>query len=309
MTVSITNFICTLHSPVAIVCHDAGAANLLIAWLRDWKKLGLLNEIKIQLYLKGPALISWNFEGLRLPHMEIYLDLNSAILGAKTVLSGTGWASDLEHQARKIARNLNITSVAVIDHWVNYQERFERYDEIILPDAILVSDQYAVEIARSIFKNIPIYKLPNIYLKDIVKLIPERKNNCLTLLYVLEPLRMDWGRGVSGEFQALDYFIENIRVIIGDKLIKLILRPHPSDPPDKYLEWIIRNKKFSPCLDNSQNLSDSISNANWVVGAETFAMVIAVASKRLTWSSLPPWSHRCRLPQKEIRHIRDEINN
>jgi flagellin len=49
----------------------------------------------------------------------------------------------------------------------------------------------------------------------------------------------------------------------------------------------------------------AIANAKWVVGAETFAMVVADAAGRSTYSSLPPWAHRCSLPQTAIKHLRD----
>jgi hypothetical protein len=58
-------------------------------------------------------------------------------------------------------------------------------------------------------------------------------------------------------------------------------------------------------LDSHLNLSDAIANARWVVGAETFAMVIACESGRQTYSSLPPWANRCSLPLKGIIHLRD----
>jgi hypothetical protein len=55
-------------------------------------------------------------------------------------------------------------------------------------------------------------------------------------------------------------------------------------------------------------LNQAIANAKWVVGAETFAMVVAAAAGRQTYSSLPPWAHRCSLPQSAIKHLRDGIN-
>jgi hypothetical protein len=61
-------------------------------------------------------------------------------------------------------------------------------------------------------------------------------------------------------------------------------------------------------LDTHPTLNQAITNAKWVVGAETFAMVVADAAGRQTYSSLPPWAHRCQLPQISINHLRDLVS-
>lgn len=298
----------TLQTPVVVVAHDAGAANLMFAWLREWAASGLLNQHELRLVLEGPAKLAWLAYQLKLPNVEKYSELSSAMNGARTLISGTGWASNLEHSARKLAELHNIFSVAVIDHWVNYKERFERSGEVVLPDAICVADSYANTLAKHHFKGIDVLELNNAYLDQVVKSIAPVKQDSCNLLYVLEPVRKDWGLAKPGEFQALDYFVEHINVIIKNESINLILRPHPSDPPGKYIQWIKDNANLKPLLDTSVDINQSISNAKWVVGAETFAMVIGVAAKRNVWCSLPPWAHQCRLPHSSIKHLKLEIS-
>ncbi len=123
----------------------------------------------------------------------------------------------------------------------------------------------------------------------------------------MEPLRNNWGREREGEFQALDYFAQKIDKIVKNKTFKITLRPHPSDPNGKYTDWINFNSHLGVSLDESGSLIDAIANAKWVVGAETFAMVVAHCAGRLTYSSLPPWAHRCRLPHDGILHLRDIV--
>lgn len=291
---------------MAVVCHDAGAANLIFAWLRDWAQLGLLNELDVRLVLEGPALLAWQTKSISLPRVCMYQELRTALAGANCVLTGTGWASQLEHEARKHAILLNITSIAVIDHWVNYPQRFERLGVVVLPNFIWVSDVYAANLAREHFKDIEVSELPNIYLTEMIKTIPPVTKQCCNLLYVLEPIRSDWGRGIPGEFQALDYFAKNINLITDRQPINIILRPHPSDPAEKYLSWIRAHSDLKPELDQFKNLNDSIANSRWVVGVETFAMVVALEAKRETWSAMPPWGHECRLPQVGIKHLKQK---
>ena len=140
----------------------------------------------------------------------------------------------------------------------------------------------------------------------MVKTIPPVTKQCCNLLYVLEPIRSDWGRGIPGEFQALDYFAKNINLITDRQPINIILRPHPSDPAEKYLSWIRSHCDLKPELDRFKNLNESIANSRWVVGVETFAMVVALEAKRETWSSMPPWGHECRLPQVGIKHLKQK---
>ena len=71
---------------------------------------------------------------------------------SSVVITGTGWSSDLEHQARKLAFSRNIPSVAVLDHWVNYRERFKRNGTSQLPGELWVSD---AEAATFGFPNVP----------------------------------------------------------------------------------------------------------------------------------------------------------
>jgi len=258
--------------------------------------------------LEGPAKSIWLSNPIGLANVQLCNDILQTINGATCVLTGTGWSSSLEHLARKIAKELLLPTIAVIDHWINYEERFERDGVIVLPDSIWVADQYAFNLANTLFKNTPIFELPNAYLENIVKSTTEIPSTAFNLLYLLEPIRTDWGKGSQGEFQALDFFAENIHSIVGEKRVSVTLRPHPSDPPGKYSNWIQSNSNLNMSLDQQTGLNEAISASRWVVGAETFALVIAASAGRSTWSSLPPWAHRCRLPQTSIKHLRDFIS-
>jgi len=53
----------SLKSPVSVVCHDAGAANLIFAWLSHWSKSGKLDLVEFNLFFKGLLRIF----GVRIP--------------------------------------------------------------------------------------------------------------------------------------------------------------------------------------------------------------------------------------------------
>lgn len=301
-----------LQYPIAVVAHDAGAANHIIAWT---KNIGL---DKVRACIHGPALELWK---KAFPDPEIYLSLQDAIKNSALLISGTGWASSLEHEARRIAIQLNIRTIAVLDHWTNYALRFIRDGVEILPHEIWVTDLHAKKIAESQFPSVKVNQLPNFYLDELVRKVAkykiQREASCpINLLYVLEPIRENW-RNVNlfGEFEALDFFIANIKSLSLDNDFSIKLRPHPSDLIGKYDEWIKINSNLKVSLDTFDELWESIAWSDIVIGCQTYAMVIALQSGKKVVSTIPPWAPPCILPYKEIIKLSDlvianeDINN
>ncbi len=292
-----------LPQPLAVVCHDAGGANLIFAWLHALAAVDVALAPKCRVLLRGPAERLWAQRPL--PQVHICGSIIEVLDGARALLSGTGWASSLEHDARIAAKARSIHSQAVLDHWVNYRERFVRNGEMVLPNAILVADEYAEAEANRCFPGVPISRCANIYLQEVVQSIASLNEEVLDVLYVLEPIRANWAGEQGGEFEALDYFADKMRALVGNSPCRLRLRPHPSEPPGKYDSWIERHGHLKAGLDGSSTLAEAISHARWVVGAETFAMVAALAAGRVVVSTLPPWAHRCRIPYPQIIHLRE----
>ena len=289
-----------LPTPLAVVCHDAGAANLIISWLRGYPG-------QPKACMEGPARILWENA---FPETGTF-PLNEVLNNSASLLSGTGWASDLEHEARRLARTKGIRIIAALDHWTNYRERFVRGGELILPDELWVADTDAEAEARRCFPALPIRLRPNLYLEKLARDVAAHgptpaRSEPRNVLYVLEPVRQDWGGGGEpGEFQALAFFLESLPALGIDEHVKIRLRPHPSDPPGKYDDWPLRYPRLDLAVEDGCSLAEQIAWADWVVGCETFALVIALQAGRIAVSSLPPWAQPCRLPQRELVHLRN----
>lgn len=294
-----------LRHPLAVVAHDAGAANHIFAWLGDEQPA---------LCLAGPAEALWRArhgQGAPAPSAAAAGPAQQAALaavigGAGTVITGTGWASSLEHEARRIARQQGIASVAVIDHWTNYPERFVRGGEQVLPDEIWVSDPYACRIAQAAFPSVRVLEQPNVYLATLVAEVralpaPDAANDNDRVLYVLEPIRQAWGElAEPGEFAALDYFMRHRARAGVAPGAEIRLRPHPSDPPGKYDAWLARQANPRIALDSAATLAAGLAWANVVAGCQTYAMVVALACGRTVISTIPGWAPPCVLPQLDI---------
>jgi hypothetical protein len=277
--------------PMAVVAHDAGAANLIIAWLKAWKW-------PVRACVQGPARKLWE---QAFPHQPTFSTPEVAIEGCASVLTGTGWASTLEHEARRQGRVRGLYVAAVLDHWVNYPTRFERGGETEWPDELWVADAWAEAIARQTLPPMPIRQLKNLYLQAQVRQVAPPPGDG-TLLYVLEPVRHDWGRGSEGEFQALDYTLQYFQALGSCEVRRIVLRPHPSDPTDKYHQYLDADLRIE--MDRSVDMAAAISQADIVAGVESFALTLALAAGRTVYSSLPPWAPALRLPQVGIRQIR-----
>jgi hypothetical protein len=296
-----------LAFPVAVVCHDAGAANHVVAWVKN----GLLGG-DCRVVMEGPARKIWAENGL--DETILYPVLTDALCDVACLISGTGWGSNLEHDARVLARMRNLPVIAVLDHWVNYQLRFERQGKKLLPDELWVTDSDAYSLAKREFPDIHVRQMKNSYISEIVRnisavFVPAGPVES-SILYVLEPARSDWGRqGSSGEFQALDYFIANINLLGLGNNPEIVLRPHPSDLPGKYDQWIALHSEFKVRVDSSSDLACAIAHAQCVVGCQTYAMVVALGAGKKVISSLPPWALPSSLPHSEILILAAMVEN
>jgi len=288
---------------IAVACNDAGAVNIIINWLKS------MPEVAVRVHLAGPAEALWYraFPG------TINYSLDDAMNGSSMLLSGTGWATSLEHNARYVASKKGIFSVAVIDHWVNYESRFFRNGRFIYPDQIWVVDRYGYALAKSVFSNQVIKLMPNFYLDEQVEQIKEfektlpRNIGETNILYALEPIRVSWKQDevIAGEFQALDYFSSNLREISTGS-INMRLRPHPSDNPGKYDDWV-GQQNLDAKIDISEGtpLYEDVAWSDIVVGCQTYALIIALTAGKRSISCLPPYAPDSLLPYPEIEEFRE----
>ncbi len=280
----------------AVVCHDAGAANIIIAGMkqsgsRAWRAC-----------MQGPAAKIWEAAFGASSQFETP---EAALDGASFLLSGSGWASDLEHVARRQARRQGIACAAVVDHWVNYPQRFVRAGEKVLPDEIWVGDEEALQLAQQSFPGIFLRQVENWYLKQQLAALAKLDIDAAPeLLYLAEPARDDWGRGTAGEFQALDYFARKLPQLKLPPQLSIRLRPHPSDALGKYDDWIAGHPELALELDTSADMAGALSRAGWVAGCESYGLVLALAAGRVVYCTLPPWAPACRLPHRGLNQLR-----
>lgn len=293
---------------ISIVSHDAGGAEIISSYVRQ-------NKIDCMCVLAGPAVKI--FEG-KLGRLHIH-DLKQAISSSEFLLCGTSWQSDIELEAILIARKFGKKSVAFLDHWVNYRERFIRLGKTYLPDEIWVGDLLAKEKACAIFPELKVDLVQNPYFLDLKLEIEGLKNDKLLLssarkiLYVCEPIRehalrehgneRHWG---YTEEEALRYFLANVPSL-GVEIDQIIIRPHPSEVDKKY-DWVLQEFDLPIYAGGKETLFEELLQSDIVVGCESMAMIVGLLVGRRVISSIPIGGSPCKLPHPNIEIMQELIS-
>lgn len=294
---------------IAVVSHDAGGAEILSSYIR-------LHNLDCLYVLDGPA--RQIFER-KLGPIKTH-SLLDAISQSASIICSTSWQSDIEFNAIKLARTLGKSSIAFLDHWVNYRDRFVRFGETVWPDEVWVGDAIAMTIAKQVLPNLPITVVDNPYLKDVEKellayqIYRLSSPVCISVLYVCEPISTHallrygdaryWG---YVEQEALRYFLSNISAL-GKPIERILIRPHPSEHVDKYA-WAQHEFNLTINFGGTRPLLEEIVGSDVVVGCESMAMVIALLANKKVVSCIPPSGRACVLPHSEIISFQNILEN
>lgn len=132
------------------LCGDVGGANAIAPVI---ERLRNEQRVRVVAYAYGVGLTAWRQAGVEVsPASEDWTvneagaelsRLNAALVVVATSVNGI----DLEKKVVTAARQRNIPSLAVLDYWSNYKERFSdgNGNLVHLPDQIAVMDEFACE--------------------------------------------------------------------------------------------------------------------------------------------------------------------
>jgi hypothetical protein len=289
--------------PIGIIASSAGAA----------QHLSLLpqNEKQEYLYcLEGSAVKVFRENSKKvksIPVMEL-------IQKSREILIGRSWETNLGLTAIKLAKQKSKKVSIVLDHWSFSRQEFDLWGEIVLPDQFIVFDQFAYSEAKKVFPNTPIVCYPNLYLtkmkSDYEKLNSIPKNN--QILYLAEPIDLHnkvnstlSREGVSnfGEIEAFNFFLTKMDKICPNiELIKV--RPHPSQNLNSMIEKF-KKLDFRIEISREQELVKDLFNSEYIVGCQTYALVVALFCGKKVYSSMPLNAGPSILPFSEIIMLRD----
>lgn len=289
-------------STVALVAHDAGGAEILSSWARR-------SDQHCLLVAEGPAKAIF---ARKCPNL-VPRSLDEAVAAADWLLCGSGWQASLERDAIRAGRRAGKYTVTFLDHWVNYAQRFEDGDQLILPDEIRVGDEDALRIAQGTFPGQQVILETNPYLLDLEEEIDSVSSQIGTasqgtILYVCEPvaehaLRTYGDARYFGytEHDALAFFLDNVGML-DDGTRTIVIRPHPAEEAGKYVPAIERSGRVV-VLGGSDTLLRETLAADIVVGCESMAMIVGLLAGKRVVCSIPPGGRPCQLPHAGIEHL------
>jgi len=237
---------------ILFFAHDPGGANAIAPLIEPLSKK---NEVFI--FAKGPAL-------LKLPKAQELKKNTLETIMPDFLITGTSANDKTEKLLWQEAKKLNIKSMAILDHWVNYGIRFSKYglNEFekfdkkceFLPTYICVMDEFAKqEMSKDGVPEEIIYTLGNPHFETIIKQsknIKDVRNNFANedeflITFASEPYIEDYGKG--NEKLVLEHLLE----ATNGKNVKIIAKLHPKEDFSKYagfqnLPNVVLDKASSP---------------------------------------------------------------
>jgi len=292
---------------IGIVAHDAGAAEFLSSYLRR-------HEFDYMCCLEGAAVGTF---ARKLGDVESHT-LKTVLEHCDWLLCGTSYLSDLEWRATQECKIMGKRVVAVIDHWVNYRQRFFRHGKWCFPDEVWVGDETALRIAKSELPEVVVSLVDNPYYRDVlaeldaIEVAPRTEGGGARILYVCEPVREDclacYGDerflGYTEE-DALRYFLTNV-ASTGIDIDKITIRPHPQENRDKYI-WALEEFDLPISTGECETLLEQISSSDMVAGCASMAMVVGLIAGKRVVSCIPPGGKAIPLPHQGIENFEDLI--
>lgn len=263
---------------IQVCSYDAGGGNVLAHLIHG---LGL----KPTFIIDGPSL------GVYTGLFPDLLSLNSKTLKSETdlLISSTGWQSVHEFKIMKTALLSGIPVIAVLDHWVNYVERFERFGETIMPTYFLAFDDASEDKIVNEFQDANVLRAQNVYLARILQEIKnlERLNtsNFYDFVFIGEPLLQVNKSQSWTEFDAIQLFFETLR-FLGLSNSRIAIKPHPSENSLKYSQCIPDDFN-NVSLESNTELAGLLAKSRTVVGCHSMALYIGELSGKKVYTALP----------------------
>ena len=252
------------HPPSLVVASDAGSATHLASILKAY-------NICSPLRLSGPAVEIFRRFGVRSSEFEVPFRKRSG----DYLLIGSSLFGGPESQALSDPALPGFRKIALLDHWVNYKERFHP-SGLELPDTLLVTNPLAFMLAREQFRRVEVLEIPDFQLASVKLDFLSRVTTSQIALILVEPKSKT---RFSEEFpmRSLENTIWDVRNLAHDRHIqKIVVRPHPSHTSSYVRELNLYAEQTTDLeISTNTNLTDDLIQADFVVGTHTYALYLA----------------------------------
>jgi hypothetical protein len=103
----------------------------------------------------------------------------------------------------------------------------------------------------------------------------------------------------------LRFFLSHLGVL-ETRIDRIVVRPHPSEPRDKYAN-VSAEFGSHVVMGGNRPLLEEIADSDIVAGCESMAMVVALVAGRRVISCIPPGGKPCALPHAEIESLQELV--
>lgn len=250
----------TRWSNFHIVSNDAGGALQLSA---------LANALfpKATATLSGPAVEIFARESPAIADIDIL----SEKIAQKSILLGSSFYGGKESELLESNLLGDNEKVVLLDHWVNYRERFAPKNPI-LPDSFFVTNTVANELARKNFPNSPIKEIPDFLLAKQKKEYLRGEASVDSVVLILEPDAVI-GEGLNFIIGNLeDYLPVIVDFCLSHDLKNIILRSHPSRKLNLELKLHDSYRNINIIRSSGRLLTEDLLRAKAVFGFHSSAL-------------------------------------
>lgn len=263
------------------VAHDAGGAEVLSSYIRhrakEYKRISCIAE--------GPAKYIFSRKGLKRYIIKPGTGKKEILSGKiDFVLTSTSMQGSLETGFISMAKEKEIKTASILDHWINYKKRFGYPHsgwQKNLADELWATDALAVSIAAKEFRGRAITKKkPNFYFKDLKneykRLAACKKNGIFNVLFLNDMCGGQPPRRQK-KIKRLLRFMKNAGRYRRETHFKI--RLHPSESAALYKNTA---KKYSGTgfkvkisVPEKVSLVKDLKSADLVIGFYSMALVIS----------------------------------
>jgi len=238
--------------------------------------LRLGSNVTINYCLSGPAVQIFKKKSLFIKNnSELAMIMNSDL-----ILTGTGWETDLEYLALKNSKKINTPCYVVLDHFQHFRSRFMKKDgQYVFPDKIIVTNLYALHIAKNEIPEVPMICISDIYIESLLKnnsiFDKKLKVKNIEILYISDGQPYS----VISEFSQIRQLLKisnnysQIMNFTGKQFNKVSIRPHPADLNSNIAPIKLGDINFQEV---SGSLETLINNSFLIIGTDSLAMYVAM---------------------------------
>jgi len=248
---------------IGVAAYDAGGAEQ-ISWL--------LRNIpqKVLAHLDGPAKRIFESSGVRFQG----IDRLDEILECDLVITGSGWMSQLEVNVLRAARLMGIPTITLLDHWVNYLERFGDGEDC-LPQIIAVTNSVALQIAQEKFPNKAVWLFPDFQVESYRDTLRNTNRIATSVLVLLEPNSISNTTFAVNNSNTENLIDLAILLKNASGLSSVIIRPHPSQINNGLMAGVLDKYQGVIEVSKASTLLEDLESSVAVIGLNSYAMYIS----------------------------------